>query len=170
MAPTPADEETQQADCAALVLWAIGADRDFLDGMSEALDEYDGYCNTNSMVYEAIEEGKLFTVVAEWIDNRGWVCRKDQTIHAGDIIVSPSDTKTGHTGIVTFVGNLQRDGLDAVHVVHCSPSNVAKNPSGSAVWKTTARVWDIFKKVYIVRFNTEYAYKRWLEFTGAKTE
>lgn len=157
----PCDEQTRQLDCSGFNAWVQGFDRDFLDGLSKTLDKWDGYCNTDSKVKEALDEGLLFSVIPF-----------DQA-QPGDMIVGTSfvpDGKTkrkiGHEGTIVWVGNTKRDNLGALHVVHCSPSNVEISGVGSAVWKTNAKLWNVYPKYYILRFNREYAFNRLQEMTG----
>lgn len=159
LAPMPCDEQTGGLDCSGFDAWVQGFDRDFLDGMSKTLDGYDGYCNVNSKIEEALNEGKLFSVVPVGQEQ------------PGDMIVGYSPGKIGHEGTITFIGNFKRDGLKALQVVHCSPSNLKKpgNTNKSAVWKTDGQLWGKFKYWYIIRFNREYAVKRYHELTGYST-
>jgi peptidoglycan hydrolase-like protein with peptidoglycan-binding domain len=164
LAPMPCDEQTGGLDCAGFDAWVQGYDRDFLDGMSKTLDAWDGYCNTDSKISEALKEGKLFSVIP--LDEA----------QEGDIIVSPSERdshgkilKWGHEGTIVFKGNTKRDKLAGLHVVHCSGSNHKKpgNTAKSAIWKTDAQLWgSYFEKYYLLRFNREYAVKRYHELTG----
>lgn len=158
LASMPCDEQTGGCDCSGFNAWVQGFDRDFLDGMSKTLDDWDGYCNVNSKIEEAQQEGKLFSVVA----------LKDA--QPGDLIAGFTPGKIGHEGTITFVGNTVRDGLKGIHVVHCSASNhkVPGNTSKSAVWKTDGQLWGNFKHCFILRFNREYAVKRYHELTGFK--
>lgn len=182
-APLPCDLETKQLDCAGFKGWVEGYDRDFLDGMSKTFDNWDGYCNTDSCIEEATREGMLFSVICARGNRnqhprlRPFPALELGDIQPGDAIVSASFRKpevssntVGHCGIVTFVGNVKRDGLHGIHVVHCSPSNVPKNAMKSSIWKTDGEIWHNYPEVYIIRFNNEYAYKRWQAMTGAPTE
>lgn len=164
-APMPCDQQTGGCDCSGFNAWVQGFDRDFLDGMSKTLDGWDGYCNTDSKLDEARSEGKLFSIVplAEAVPG-------DMIV--GESIRDPNThkiTRVGHEGTITFVGNTKRDGLAGLHVVHCSASNAKRpgNTSKSAIWKTDGKLWsDLFPKWYIVRFNREYAVKRYHELAG----
>lgn len=160
LAPMPCDEQTGGCDCSGFDAWVQGFDRDFLDGMSKTLDSYDGYCNVNSKIEEALQEGKLFTRIPL------------EDAQPGDMVAGYNPGKIGHEGTITFVGTpgaIKRDGFwKAIQVVHCSPSNVKQpgNTAGSAIWKTDGRVWAGFKYAYVLRFNREYAVKRYHELTG----
>lgn len=162
-APMPCDEQTGGLDCSGFDAWVQGFDRDFLDGFSKTLDGYDGYCNVNSKLAEALNEGKVFSIVP-WKD-----------IKEGDMLVGFDRGRIGHEGTVTRINPLAKkpgitkeEFLCSLEVVHCSPSNVNKpgNTNHSAVWKTDGQLWGNFDIWHVVRFNREYAVKRYHELTG----
>lgn len=162
LAPMPCDQHTGGCDCSGFDAWVQGFDRDFLDGMSKTLDGYDGYCNVNSKIEEALKEGKLFSVIER------------ENAQPGDMVVGFNPGKIGHEGTIVFVGTpgtIKRDGFyKAIQVVHCSPSNLKQpgNTNKSAVWKTDGRIWAGYRNSYVLRFNRDYAVKRYHELTGYK--
>ncbi len=161
-APMPCDEQTGYCDCSGFNAWVQGFDRDFLDGMSDVLDAWDGYANTDSKIDEARREGKLFSIIPI------------EDAVPGDMLVAESyrtlylKRRIGHEGTITAVGNVKRDGLKALNVVHCSSSNhkAKGNNNKSAIWKTTGELWGTFKKWYVIRFNKEYAIAKYQKLAG----
>lgn len=166
----PCDEHTGTCDCSGFNAWVQGFDRDFYDMLSRTLGGidkdgkkrgWDGYANTDSKIAEARNEGLVFSIIPL------------EDARPGDMIVGesfvPAGTakrKIGHEGTIVWIGNIKRDYLEALHVVHCSPSNVKLNKAESAVWKTSAKLWSAYPKFYILRFNREYAFNRLQELTG----
>ena len=150
----PCDEQTAGLDCSGFNAWVQGFDR-LLKGFSKTIDKWGGYVNTDSKIAEAEAEGLLFTVHA--------------TPEVGDLIVGESFRpslalalyrKIGHEGTIVGVHDFATLGLAGLAVVHCSPSNVKLNKDGSAVWKTSGKLWGAYKKVRFLRYNREYAAKR----------
>lgn len=145
----PCDPQTGYLDCSGFTAWVLGYDRDFEDGMSPILDQWDGYSNTDSKLAEAERMGLLYEIVEE--------------PEPGDLIVGGSYRKLtgqkvyGHEGVVVAVRDFKLNGLAGVAVVHCSKSNSKLNKDGSAIWKTSGTVWKNFKKLRFLRFNREYA-------------
>lgn len=169
-ASAPYDEQTGQCDCSGFDAWVQGHDRDFYDLLSRTLGGrdkngkkigWDGYANTDSKIAEALTEGLVYSVI------------KLEDAQPGDMIIGKSykpvdggKRKIGHEGTITWIGDIKRDYMSAIHVVHCSPSNVKLNKNESAVWKTNAKLWLSYPEWYIIRFNREYAYNRLQELTG----
>jgi hypothetical protein len=155
----PCDEQTGGLDCSGFTAWCQGYDRDFMTGLSATLDRWDGYSNTDSKIAEAEREGKVYTVVPL------------EDAQPGDLLVGESyrrlygGRKIGHEGVITAVGNVKRDGLAGLSVVHCSPSNVKLNPAKSAVWKTSGKLWGGYRKIRVLRFNRDYVRERLAEMT-----
>lgn len=166
--PGPADEQTSQLDCSGFNAWVQGFDRDFMDGMSETLDKWDGYCNSNSKISEAKKEGLLFTIIAT---GEGPVftagvhdVQPGDMIVAGDVMEDGKRLRIGHEGTIVGLGpKFILRGLAEMAVVHCSASNKDRNEHKSAIWKTNGLVWKIFPKWYILRFNREYAHDKLVE-------
>ena len=163
-APMPCDEQTGQLDCAGFVAWVNGYDRKFLTGMSPLFDAWGGYCNTDSTIQEAERYGELFTIIPL------------EEAQPGDIIVSASFRRKlppfkrviGHTGVIVDVGDTKQEGLKALLVVHCGSSNHKLNEQGSAVWKTSGALWKNYPKTLIVRFNSDYAYRKYLDLQAVR--
>ncbi len=156
-ASEPCDRQTRGCDCIGFAAWAAGFDRYQPGGKGigklSAFPYYDAYINTDSMVLEATERGKWFSVLKE--------------PESGCFIVAKSYWRKlpypkrviGHIGVVVDCSEWATKGLKGIGVVHCSPSNVKRpgNKNGSAVWKTDGTVWAGYPKVYFIRFNREYA-------------
>lgn len=159
-ANTPADRETLGCDCIGFAAWAAGFDR----YQPKKFPYYDGYINTDSMVFEARSKSFKGDDGKQHLGGQ-WFTVLDKP-EPGCFIVAESYRKPlalkrtiGHIGVVTDCSEHPTKGLAGIHVVHCSPSNVKRpgNKGGSAVWKTDGTVWAGYPKVYFIRFNREYA-------------
>ncbi len=144
-ANAPCDEQTGYLDCSGFTSWCEGYDR-YQPGKFKY---WDGYLNTDSKIAEAEAEAKWFTPLA--------------APEVGCLLVGETFRRLtgqrviGHESVVVNTDHWNDQGLAGIAVVHCSPSNVKKNPQGSAIWKTNGVIWSIYKKYRFVRFNRAYA-------------